>query len=83
MTYRSRVPILVAEKSVAENGKRFSMGDIAEVAGVSRAAISKYWMCSDAEIQLLNMKVAERLANWLGVQWYEIVEAVPVGDREM
>lgn len=72
--YKSRLPYWVARLSMTEGGKRYTQQMIADGAGISRPTVSK-WM-NDEAVSFVDLNAAKALANFVGCQWYELLEEV-------
>lgn len=73
--YRSRFPYYVAKKSLEENGRRYTQEEIAAETGLAQPTVSN-WLNTEKPIDRITLSTVKVLADWVGCQWYELIEEV-------
>lgn len=69
--YVSRLPELLKQKE-SEDGVTYTQEDVANITGVTRQSISRWFQ--HRPFGRLDFEFVETLSQWLGVNWFDLIE---------
>jgi transcriptional regulator with XRE-family HTH domain len=74
--YVSKLPELLKVKE-DKDGVIYRQEDVAEIIGVTRQSISRWFQ--DRPFDRIHLTMVEPLSQWLGVEWYMLIERLQNG----